>query len=356
MKSKSIIFTLCVASGCLSAAGADMYSLMQEQTETQNITALPAGKIVPPASDQITREGELGVYSGDHLYEYINGGAPIYLEYGFKAVASQELIINDHTFIFDVYQMDSPLAAFGIFSVRRPERAPAVGNFSFSTLTDYQGLIAYDRYLIDISAYDFSDQTADEMAILGQLAADRVTAPGSCSSLFSGYPINLLPLEGRHPGTEKVSRGPVSLAAAMGKLATTPLSDYLKAVQVAQAREDIRREENGHEPLPAAWWISAGYHPRIDTENRLQSQTFLVLLDGKNRNGGLPPQALETAALAAVRAGDASQITEIAPHLWLWSDIDGRTGSLLAKQSLLIVISSSLPGAEIQDWALKLTN
>ncbi len=347
---------LFIAGLCLSEAKADMYLLMQEEANAQNVTALSAGDIIPPATEQVILEGELDRYPGDHLYEYINGGAPLYLEYGFREVASQELMINGHTFIFDVYQMESPLAAFGIFSVRRPERAPGIGNFSFSTFTDYQGLIAYDRYLIDISAYDASDQTAAEMAALGHLAADRVATPGSCTSLFSGYPINLLPVEGRHPGTEKVARGPVSLAAAMGKLATSPLADFIKAVQVAQAKTDIKRGENGSDPLPAAWWITAGYHPQTDAENRLQSQTFLALVDTDTRTGGLTPLQLETTALKAVHLSGAESILEAAPHLFTWHQSDGRSGCLLSIESQFVFVSSALSTEELSSWAIGLRN
>jgi Family of unknown function (DUF6599) len=354
VKSAAILTSLCLFCFCPQIVSADMYSLMQQDTKAQNVSALPAGKIIPPADGHLKHEGDLGVYPGDHLYEYINGGAPIYLEYGFKEVASQELILNDHTFIFDVYQMESPLAAFGIFSVRRPERAPGIGNFAFSTFTDYQGLIAYDRYLIDISAYDTSEQTADEMALLGGLASERILAPRSCASLFNGYPIDLLPVNGRHPGTEKVARGPVSLEAAMGSLATSQLNVGIRAAQLAQAKRDIQREENDEEPLTAAWWICAGYHPQTDMENRLQSQTFLALLATNSRPGGLRPVDLETSVLAAVRKSGVNDITEAGPHVFLWSQADGRTGGLLSIEAQLVFVSSSLSIDEIQNWALEL--
>lgn len=56
-------------------------------------------------------------YDGSSLWGYINGGADIYLEYGFKKVLTQDIESEFGKIKIDVYEMENPESAFGIFSV-----------------------------------------------------------------------------------------------------------------------------------------------------------------------------------------------------------------------------------------------
>lgn len=64
-------------------------------------------------------EKRWSTYNQDQLWGYINGGADIYLEYGFDEVTAQDITWQGETFKVDAYRMRSPLAAFGIFSISR---------------------------------------------------------------------------------------------------------------------------------------------------------------------------------------------------------------------------------------------
>lgn len=59
-------------------------------------------------------------YEGDDLFFLINGGADLYMEYGFADVAAVELKHPDKGSVYmELYRMDSDSAAFGIFSLRK---------------------------------------------------------------------------------------------------------------------------------------------------------------------------------------------------------------------------------------------
>jgi len=62
--------------------------------------------------------GEPKIYSGEDLFEMINGGADIYLEYGFVKTVSQNYSgLNGNTSLrIEIYQMTDPDAAYGIFA------------------------------------------------------------------------------------------------------------------------------------------------------------------------------------------------------------------------------------------------
>ncbi len=53
------------------------------------------------------------------LYGYINGGAELYLEYGFDTLIVTELVSEGRDIKVEAYRMKDPEAAFGIFSVSR---------------------------------------------------------------------------------------------------------------------------------------------------------------------------------------------------------------------------------------------
>lgn len=63
---------------------------------------------------------EVMSYEGDDLFFLINGGADLYMEYGFVDVAAVELSHPEKGNLYiELYRMDSDSAAFGIFSLRR---------------------------------------------------------------------------------------------------------------------------------------------------------------------------------------------------------------------------------------------
>jgi hypothetical protein len=59
------------------------------------------------------------IFDGSGLWGYIDGGADIYIEYGFERVYVQEVMFRDHLLKIEAFCMTDPVAAFGIFSVNR---------------------------------------------------------------------------------------------------------------------------------------------------------------------------------------------------------------------------------------------
>jgi hypothetical protein len=69
---------------------------------------------------------EIAEYSPESLYEYLNGGAPQYLSYGFVQLISTRWSYRGddlRSVTLDLYAMQSPLGAYGIYSSGRPRSA-----------------------------------------------------------------------------------------------------------------------------------------------------------------------------------------------------------------------------------------
>jgi len=85
-------------------------------------------------------------YNADNLYEYINGQAPRYIQFGFKAltVAEYESDGDAAPLVVDVYDMGGRRNAYGIFADSRPVEEPTLrmgseGYASGNTAAFWQG-------------------------------------------------------------------------------------------------------------------------------------------------------------------------------------------------------------------------
>ena len=70
-------------------------------------------------------------FTGTALYGFMNGGADLYYEYGFKELVSREIVYKGEEFTVDIFTMETPLDAFGIYSilVYKCLRADSLGRF-----------------------------------------------------------------------------------------------------------------------------------------------------------------------------------------------------------------------------------
>jgi hypothetical protein len=64
-------------------------------------------------------ESRWEVFNENSLWGYINGGADLYFEYGFKEMSVQDIVWQNERLKIDAYIMSKPESAFGIFSVSR---------------------------------------------------------------------------------------------------------------------------------------------------------------------------------------------------------------------------------------------
>lgn len=91
------------------------------------------------------------IFDGNSLWGHINGGADLYLEYGFDKLLLQNVEYNGISFRVEFYKMKSAEAAFGIFSIKRYK---CVKSFSIPVdvcITGNHIQAAMGRYYISIS-------------------------------------------------------------------------------------------------------------------------------------------------------------------------------------------------------------
>jgi len=90
------------------------------------------------------------IYDGNSLWGLINGGADLYLEYGFDKLLFNKINIGGKNFRVEIYRMDNPLAAFGIFSVSRYKCSRSDTLTNHICISPYQVQAAVDNFYISI--------------------------------------------------------------------------------------------------------------------------------------------------------------------------------------------------------------
>jgi len=89
-------------------------------------------------------------FPGDALWGYIDGGADIYLEYGFDMLKTQKIIFSGKKFIIDIYKMKDSQAAFGIFSVSHSTSCKQLESFPYSCIAPYQIQVVKGPFYISV--------------------------------------------------------------------------------------------------------------------------------------------------------------------------------------------------------------
>jgi hypothetical protein len=82
------------------------------QKKLSNLLTVPLpGKLIP--------EEAATIYKADSLYQYIDGGADVYLSYDFRALLHQDLKGGSAEVSADIYDMGTSEDAFGIYAAER---------------------------------------------------------------------------------------------------------------------------------------------------------------------------------------------------------------------------------------------
>lgn len=97
---------------------------------------------------------KIETFTEKDLYKYINGEAELYYPYGFKALATAKYVRSDNPdggIIADIYELGSPLEAFGIYSRYRDPDEESVNIGTEGFVNESQLLFAKNRFFVRLS-------------------------------------------------------------------------------------------------------------------------------------------------------------------------------------------------------------
>ena len=164
----------------------------------------------------LPRSGEAGewyqsdsvrIFAGDNLFDFIDGGADIYFEYGFTTVVSAEYQNSRKIPIrVEIYEMTGDAAAFGMYSISIGSQGKSVKVGNEGTLNDYYLVFWKERFLIFISSDDTTGETLEGILELAECADKNINGTGKKPEAVS-----LLPKENRT--TSRFVRGFLGLSS-----------------------------------------------------------------------------------------------------------------------------------------------
>lgn len=154
-----------------------------------------------------TRDGDLQEFAGDDLYTYIDGGAEIYHEYGFRRVVTQDYInASGRSVSLEIFEMETPSSAYGIFTFKRSGEGKAVPLGSGGELEDYYLNFWKGRFLVTLTGFDETPATIDGLMAVAGVVDGKIGEKAEAPKL-----VTALPVEGLRSQSVKYFKGLLGL-------------------------------------------------------------------------------------------------------------------------------------------------
>ncbi len=139
-------------------------------------------------------DGQPKVFKGKELYNYIDGGAEIFFEYGFTQAIAQRHTSGDTSITVDIYEMNHPKAAFGIYSVQRDSDMPALEVGDDGTTADTVVSFIQERFYVVVTANRSAKDTKKASVRIARAVSQKINKSSQLPDLIGMLPpSNLVP-------------------------------------------------------------------------------------------------------------------------------------------------------------------
>jgi hypothetical protein len=192
-----------------------------------NLILLAAPALVPGAPPDLAllppngflqawkRSEKVRVFTSSDLYGYIDGGAEIFLEFGFEQLTVQPYTSDfrlpaskeQAEFKVEIYRMKDPTAAAGIYFMNCGREAPDTSFSERHTLNDFQLLFKRDRYYVIVNNVEGVKSLRSAMLEFGRFIAAHLPAQQPVRA------DEILPRGGLDKSSVRLIRGPYALQA-----------------------------------------------------------------------------------------------------------------------------------------------
>lgn len=152
-------------------------------------------KLLPAEVNGWKKSQQPTFYTPENLYEYINGGAELYISYQFKNLLALTYKKEDLPDIaVDIFDMGRSADAYGVFaqgfeSLDQSVEPGVESEYAAGLLTFWKG-----RYYVSILAYPENESKKKTVLVLGKHIAGLIPQRGEKPALLKRLPIeNLIP-------------------------------------------------------------------------------------------------------------------------------------------------------------------
>jgi len=220
------------------------------------------------------------------LFAHINGGAELFLEYGFEDLTVCKYSDESNSLNLEVYKMENVHAALGIYLSKTGKESPLIEISARNSVNPYQIILTSGRFFIMVNNFSGQVQLQSLMISLSQTLIAQIDKSDS-TDLFS-----YLPNENLVEGSQSIFRGPFGLQSIyiFGKGDVLLLEGKNFGVSANYKSEDKKNISQLVIPYPDSAMAKEAYNnlvlnldPNLEIVNRSEDQ--FVFYDYNNEYG-----------------------------------------------------------------------
>ena len=244
-----------------------------------------------PEVEGWTQIGEARIYTAENLWEYIDGAAVLFVEYGVRTCTAADLSDGEVEVTVDLYEMGSPLGAVGVFKAESAGGGVDLRGATLATVSPpYQARLVKGDTYAKVNVYEGELTESTGRQLLEGLAASLPGEP------VVPQEFSLLPEAGKVAGSERYE--PVSLFSLV------ELTDCVYANYEGSGGETWQ----GFVVLPSA--ASAVWEALADRWASFQDDGYTVLFREVPYSGMVGVTRTDAGMFGVSGAADETQLRE----------------------------------------------
>jgi hypothetical protein len=151
------------------------------------------------------KEGQVRTFYKNDLYGHIDGGAELFLEFGFDNLRVQKYKKGDDDIDLEIYLMTEPAAALGIYLMKCGKETPLKDISARNTANAYQITLVKNNFFIQVNSFSGDEAL---LPVMSRLAIESIknTPEAKPVALF-----DLLPRKDIISGSQLLLRGQYAL-------------------------------------------------------------------------------------------------------------------------------------------------
>lgn len=151
------------------------------------------------------KAGPPRTFTGQDLFNKIDGGAEIFIEFGFARLRVQAYARNKAELTLNAFEMEGAASALGIYLMKKGKETPFSEIAARNSSEESQLTIVKGRYFVQV------DNLGDVPASKAEAVALANAFLAAIAGEAAPTPLGLLPADGKVPGSERLIRGPYGI-------------------------------------------------------------------------------------------------------------------------------------------------
>ena len=148
-------------------------------------------KYIPEANElgEWKKDGSPQEYKGEDLFLYIDGGAEIYHEYGFRQVVVQDYLNKGGKSIsLEVFEMLNPESAYGMYTFKTSAQGDVLAIGDEALLEGYYMNFWKGNFLVTLTGFDEDEETVKGLLRIARAVDAKLETRGKKPHLISTLP------------------------------------------------------------------------------------------------------------------------------------------------------------------------